>query len=150
MQPLIVGIYVWNKRAYLPVQAQIESGPFMDIEPVYTSSLEAGELLSAVKKVMAAGHPKLPNPTRPEMQRRKDPILATTGARSWKELARTGAAYTIGWTDKEIRLDMSRLDNKGRWEFDPEKTRTFSPTTPLEEIIAIVLEDIRSRSELTK
>ena len=79
------------------------------------------------------------------MQQRKDPVLTTTGARSWKELAKTGAAYTIDWTDKEIRVDMSRLDKKGRWEYDPEKTCTFPPDTPLDQIIAIIMEDIRSR-----
>ncbi|MGQ9601034.1 MAG: hypothetical protein ACUVWZ_16700 [Anaerolineae bacterium] len=148
MKLAVVGIYVWRGKAYLPVQAQFESGVFVDIEPVYVTGISLKELLSSVKKVLAAGHPRLPNPTREEMQQRKDPVLAATKARSWKELARTGAAYTIGWTDKETRVDMSRLDKKGRWEYDPGKVRILPPDTPLEDIIAVILEDIRSRSEL--
>lgn len=150
MRLVVVVIYVWRGKAYLPVQAQIESGAFIGIEPVYTAELNAEELLAAVERVLAAGHPRLPDPTREEMRRRKDPVLAATGARSWKELARTGAAYTIGWTDKEIRLDMSRLDKKGRWEWDSAKTRIFPPDTPLRDIIAVILEDIRSRPELVQ
>ncbi len=150
MRLRVVGIYVWRGKAYLPVQAQLESGPFMDIEPVYTAGLNAEELISAVEKVLAAGHPRLPDPTREEMRQRKDPVLMATKARSWKELAQTGASYTIGWTDKEIRVDISRLDKKGRWEFDPEKTRIFPPDASLPDLIAVILEDIWSRPELMR
>jgi hypothetical protein len=150
MQLVVVVVYVWRGKAYLPVQAQLESGPFMGIEPMFTAGLNTEELLSAVEKVLAAGHPRLPDLTREEMRQRKDPVLAATKVRSWKELARTGASYTIGWTDKEIRVDMSRLDKKGKWEFDPEKMRIFPPNTPLQDIIAVILEDIRSRPELMK
>lgn len=150
MQLVVVSVVVWHGKAYLPVKAQLASGPFMDIEPVYTASLNAEDLLAAIKKVLAAGHPRLPDPTREEMRRRKDPVLAATKVRSWKELARIGASYNIAWTDKEIRVNMSRLDKKGRWEFDPGKMRIFPPDTPLPGIIAVILEDIRSRPELMK
>jgi hypothetical protein len=148
MNMRLVVIYVWHCKAYLPVQAQFESGPFTGIEPVYTTNLTADELVSAVENVLAAGHPRLLNLTREEMRQRKDPVLTVTKARSWKELARTGASYTIGWTDKETRVDMSRLDKKGRWEIDPGKVRTFPPNTPLKDIITVILEDIQSRPEL--
>lgn len=144
----VVGIYVWRGKAYLPVEAQYESGIFVDIEPVYTANLNIVEMLAAVEAVLSAGHPLLLMPTREEMQQRKDPVLAAIKARNWKELAKTGAAYTIDWTDKEIRVDMSRLDRKGRREYDPEKARVFPPDAPLSEIIAVVLEDVRSRPEV--
>jgi hypothetical protein len=143
----LVVIYVWHGKAYLPVQAQFESGIFTGIEPVHTANLNAEELLSAVERVRATGHPRLPDPTQEEWRQRKDPVLAVTKARTWKELARSGASYAIDWTDKEIRVDMSRLDKKGRWEIDPEKTRTFPPDTPLQDIIEVILEDIQSRPE---
>jgi hypothetical protein len=59
-------------------------------------------------------------------------------------------SYTIGWTEHEIRIDMSRLDKKGRWEFDPEKVRKLSPTTQLSEVVKIILDDIRLRPEIQK
>ena len=148
MQLVVVVIYVWHGKVYLPVQAHFETGGFLATERVHTAGLNAEELLSAVEKVLAAGHSTLPRPTREEMEQRKDPILAATKARSWKELAHTGASYVVGWTDKGVRIDMSRLDKKGRWEIDPEKVRILPPDTPLEDIIAVILEDIRSRPEL--
>jgi len=120
----------------------------MDLEPVYIADLNIESLSLAVKKVLAAGHPYLPNPTREEMRRRKDPVLAATKARSWKELAKAGASYSIAWTDKEIQVSMSRRDKKGRWEWDPEKMRSFPLDTPLQEIVAVILEDIQSRPEV--
>lgn len=144
----IVDIYIWRGKAYLPVVAKLESGAYLIIGPVYTAGLNAEELIAAIEKVLAAGHPRRPDPTREEMRKLKDPVLAATGARTWKELARTGATYDISWTDKEIQVEMYRLDKQGRWEPDPAKRRIFPPDTPLPEIIAVILEDIRSRPEL--
>ena len=148
MNRQLVGISVWRGKAYLPVEARIESGMWMDVEPVYTAGLNAEELLSAIEKVLAAGHPRLPDPTREEMRQRKDPVLRAARGRSWKELARTGASYTVGWTDKEIQVTMSRLDKKGRWEYDPDKMHTFPVDTPLQDIVDVILEDIQSRPEV--
>lgn len=105
--------------------------------------------MQAIQAVKDAGHKRLPDPkTREEFQRRKDPVLASTKARSWKQLARNGASYTVGWTANEIRIDMSRLDKKRRWENDPEKVRILPPDTPLEKIVEVTLEDIKTRPEL--
>jgi len=118
------------------------------LDPVYAADLEPESLLHAIDKVLAAGHPRLPTPTREDMKRYERTILKATGVHSWKELAKAGASYSIDWTDKGIQVSMSRLDKKGRWEWDPEKMRTFPPDTPLQEIVTVILEDIRSRPEV--
>lgn len=143
-----VGIYVWLGKAYLPVQGRFESGIWVDLEPVYASDLSTEGLVATIEKVLTVGHPLLPNPTKQEWQERKDPVLAATKARSWKALARRGMSYSIGWTDDQIRVDMSMVDNKGRWQFDPEKVCIFPIDTDLQTIANVILEDIRSRPEL--
>ena len=148
MQLRVVSIFVWRGRAYVPVQAQYESGIFTSVEPVLSVDLTLGELTSAVGTVLAAGHPHLPNPTRDEAQKRNDPVLMAAKASTLKKMMSAGASYGIAWTNKEVRVDMSRLDKKGRWEFDPAKVRVFPSDTPLEEVLAVILEDIRSRPEL--
>jgi hypothetical protein len=145
----LVTINVWQGKAYLPVQAQIMSGPFMDIEPVYITELKTKSLSDAIEKVLSAGHPQLPDPTREEMKRRKDPILSATRTRSWKELAAGGACYTIVWDEAETSIQMSRLDSEGRWEYDPQKKCSLPPDTQLGKLVDIILQDIYSRSELT-
>jgi hypothetical protein len=147
----IVGIYVWRGRAYVPTQAQYESGIFVDVEPVYIAALIKDEIMQAIQAVKETGHIRLPDPeTREEFLRRKDPMLAATKARSWKELAKKGTSYTVGWTEYEVRIDMSRLDEKGRLEYDPEKVRILPPDTTLGEIVEIILEDIKTRPVLSQ
>jgi hypothetical protein len=143
-----VSIDVYRGRAYLPVQARFESGIWTGIEPVFTAELNVDELVAAIMKVIEAGHQTLPDPTREEGQKQKDPILAATKARSWKALARNGASYSIHQTNDQIRVDMSYTDKKGRWQNDPKKVRVLPEDTPLEEIAEIILEDIRARPEV--
>ncbi len=148
---MMVPIVVWRGKAYLVCYGQIEPGFFREMEPIYVVDIDGKELLSAIQKISAAGLPHIPSPTtREEAERlsRAASILKATGARSRKELVKTGALYAILETDKETRVEMSRLDKKGRWEFDPGKRRIFPPDTPLEEIVAVILEDIRSRPEV--
>lgn len=96
-----------------------------------------------------AGHKTIPDPkTRDEFLARKDPILAASGARNWKQMAKTGASYSIDWTEKEVHIDMSRLNKNGVWEYDPEKKRILPPDTSIEEIVEIILEDVETRPEV--
>ncbi|MFZ1709934.1 MAG: hypothetical protein WAW20_15220 [Anaerolineae bacterium] len=120
----------------------------MDIEPVYVADVDVEGLKSTVEKVLAFGHPLRPNPTQKEMKKLRSPLLLATKARSWKELAQTGASYGIDWTDRHIRVDMSYRDKQGRWQNDPAKVRIFPPDTPLENVLAVILQDVRSRPEL--
>ena len=141
-----VSILVWQKKAYIPETAFYGSGIIALVEPVHIVELSLEPLVAAVREARDAVHERLPTPTAEEARKRKDPVLKYTGAKSLKELAKTGAGYSIDWTPTEIRIDMSRLDKKGRFETDSEKTRIFPPDTPLETLVTVVLDDVRSRS----
>lgn len=43
---------------------------------------------------------------------------------------------------------MSRLDKKGSFEEDPNKTKTFGLDVPLEAIVEAILADMKTRPEL--
>jgi hypothetical protein len=144
----IVVIYVWKEMAYVPVQDQFESGIFLGVEPVYTASLTIDDLSRVVREVKSIGHKIVPDPkTREEYKSRKDPVLVATGTRSWKKIARTGYSYTICWTDKQVRIDMSRLDKQDRWEYDPNKITILPSDASLEEILQIIMNDINERKK---
>ena len=141
-------IVVRRGKGYIPTQGQIEAGFYMGIEPVYTVSLDAEDIIWAFEQVIAAGHPQLPTPTAEEMKKRQDPVLKAAGVRSWNELAKGGASYTIYWGKDDITLYISRLDRKGRFEVDPAKTRTFPKDTALRTLVDVILQDVHSRPEL--
>jgi hypothetical protein len=144
----IAGIIVRKGRAYVPTEALIEGGPYVLVEPIHIVDLNIHDIVQALEQVIAAGHPEFPSPTFEEWRKRKDPILKAANVRSWKELAKSGASYTIGWSEDTVTLYISRLDHQGRFEADPTKTRTFPTSTPLELIVEAVLDDVHSRPEL--
>jgi len=142
-----VGIVVWRGKAYFPAQGRFPSGIYADMEPVYVAELESGAFVAAAEKILALGISQLPEVTAEEWRKRSDPILKATKARSWRELGRTGVSYGIDWTDEHVRIDMSYRDKQGRWQNDPAKVRILPPDTPLEDIIGVILADIRTRPE---
>lgn len=143
-----VGITIWKARAYLPSYAKHKHGTIIQVDPIYITELNEKELVSAVEKVLSSEMKVLPTPTKEEWKKRKDPLLAATGAKSWLELARKGGAYSIEWISQEIRLDILRVDKKGRWEIDPDKVKIFPGDTPIEELIKIILDDVRTKPNL--
>lgn len=149
---MVVGVdaIVRRGKGYIPTQGQAEAGFHIGIEPVYIVDLDVEELRRAFERVTAAGHPKVPTPTQEEWRTRADPILKAAGVRSWYELAKGGASYTISWEENAITLYISRLDRKGRFEVDPAKTRVFPEGTPLRTLVEAILDDIRSRPELSE
>jgi hypothetical protein len=85
------------------------------------------------------------------MRKRPGLIPSAAGVSSWKKLAQGGASYSIQWRkDSTITLFISRLDKKGRFEWDPARTRTFAGDTPLRTVVEAILEDVRSRPELMR
>jgi|WetSurSiteA1Bulk_404760.scaffolds.fasta_scaffold44919_2 hypothetical protein len=136
---------VWREKAYIPSLARFNYG-MVDIDPVYIVPLKKAEMITAILKVIDSKEQQLPDQKNPdELLKRKSPILLATGARSWKELAKTGYSYSIDWPEQHVRIDMSRLDKHGRWEFDPNKTRVLPPDTALEDIVDIILNDVELR-----
>ena len=128
--------------------AKYQSGIYVDIEPVYVSSLSARDLVEKIQILKYKEIIVLPDPKTWEefLTSWKDPILSATKARNWKQLAKTGASYSISWSDNAV----SKLDKKGRWEYDPQKMRILPPDTTIEQIVEIILEDVHSRPELFK
>ena len=120
----------------------------MIIEPVYTVDSTVDKVLAALEKAIATGHPQIPPPTKEDMEKWQDPILAASGTKSWKQLAKNSASYNIFWAENQIFLYLSRLDKQGRFEPDPKKTKIFPKNTPLRVIVEVILADVNTRPEL--
>jgi hypothetical protein len=147
-----VGVIVHRGKAYVPTYAKMTgemAGAYLTIEPIYVTNLTLDELTETLERVVAAGNPEVPTPTREELERYYSRLLLrAAGVRSWRQLAREGASYGIGWLNNQIELTMSRLDKQGRWEIDPTKTRYFPRDTDIRTIVEAILQDVRSRPEL--
>ena len=144
----LVGIIVRKGKAYIAVEALRAGGGYINIEPVLVSDLNKRNLIATVEKIREYGNPEIPKPTEEEFKKYQNLIPKAAGLNSWKALARKGASYSIVWGPDEITLYMSRLDKKGRFETDPNRTTKFPKGTSLETIVETILADVRSRPEL--
>jgi hypothetical protein len=141
----LVGIVVVNGKAYLPSLAETKSGLLIQVDPVYEVEIEEGQLVAAIENMLSGSRTKIPDLTREEWKKRKDPVLLATRNKSWKELARKGFSYGLEWTDKGIRLDIPKLDQQGRWEVDPNAVRIFPHNTPIRVIVKTIIDHVQTR-----
>ena len=138
----IAGVLIRKGRAYLPVNAKIQGDGYLEMEPVFEAELTEDALIAALEKIIAAGHPLIPPPSKEEMKRRKDPVLIATGAKSWNQLAKDSFSYTIAWHDGNIKLFLHALDEKGRFASGLGRYTTFQEGTPLSTIVKAILDDV--------
>ncbi|MCL5994894.1 MAG: hypothetical protein M1546_02420 [Chloroflexi bacterium] len=141
----VVGVYVWRGSAYIPFEAKSKSGFFVDREPVTKVELQASELATGIHNVATAEYPVIPDPTPSEFDMNSDRILNAIGVQSWEQLAREGACYTIQFSDKGIRLEMSKLNEEGLWTYDSDKMKLLPVDTPIVEIALLILTDVALR-----
>jgi hypothetical protein len=145
---LRVSLSVFSRqgKAYVPTVG--DTGTLdMITGPVYTVNLSVEELTEVLEKVLRAGNPKIPQPTRYEMEHpRNHPLLKAAKVGSWKKLAQGGASYGISWRSNGVTLDMSRPNSK--FEYDASKIRHFPPNVDMREIAQAILDDVHSRPEL--
>jgi hypothetical protein len=145
----IASIIIRGGKAYLPVSAKVEGGgPYVLVEPVFTANLTVDDLTAALERIIAAGHPPIPPLTRDDWRRRKDPLLAAAGVKSWKQLATDSRAYALTWEADKITLYLHDLDEQGRFAAGPGRFQTFPSDTPLRTIVAAILEDASKQAVL--
>jgi hypothetical protein len=146
----LIGVLVRHNRAYIPINAKMAGGGYLEVEPVYMANLTIEDLTRVFNHVASQGTPQLPPLSKEYFQARKDPMLQATGAESWKAMAKDSASYSIAWHNNQVTLYMSRLDKKGRFESDPGKTRAYPESVSLSTLAEVILEDAKSRPELTE
>lgn len=133
----IVVIWIKQGKAYLPTQAQTEAGYYLGIEPIYIANLTKEDMTIAIEKVLATGHPRVSTITREEFRHRKDPLLAITKSKSWKDFENDAIAFTISWTEDKVVLNIT--DKSSKFQHDLNREHIFPPETPLDMIVESIL-----------
>lgn len=145
----MVGMIVLHGKVYIPTLAETPSGLLIQVDPVFECEIQAEILVDVIEKLISLPRPQVHDLTREEWKKRKDPVLRATKTKSWNELAQNGASFGLEWTNKGIKLDIPRLDQRGRWEVDPSSITIFPLNTQLLDIVNVIIEKINSRPELT-
>ena len=146
----VIGVLIRQNKAYVPINAKLEGGGYLQTEPIYTADLTVEDLSEALKRAASKGNPRLPAMSKEDFQKRQDPMLEATGMKNWLALAKHSASYTIAWHNNQATLYISRLDKKGRFETDPSKTKIYPENVSLSIIAETILEDAKRRPELNE
>jgi hypothetical protein len=141
----IAQIVFWDNKVYIPKTARYKNGIYVNVEPVIIVLPDTDAIVSVVDPNIRKELPILQDPSPAEVKTRSDLLPKITGAKSWKKLCQKGVNYIIGYSDKGISLSMSRLDSKGRWEFDVDKQKEYSKDTSLNVVIQDMLNDFAAR-----
>jgi hypothetical protein len=138
------GIIIYKGKAYLETKANTDQGMTILIDPVYVVERSVDEIETILKEMIKAGNPVVPHPK--DLNKIKQVTLIATKTKSWKELAKRAAAYSIVFRTDDIMLSMSRPNSKFEW--DSTRGRIFPIDTDLKIIIQAILDDARSRPEV--
>lgn len=141
----IAVIVICDNKAFIPTEARYSNGLFTDVEPVYVAEISLTEITHIVQSVLSTEPTLLPELAKEDLKVHQNLLPKVTGTRSWKRLCQTCISYVIEISPKGLLLEMSRLDKKGRWEFDPSKRTQFAPGTDLSVVIRAVLKDLENR-----
>jgi hypothetical protein len=139
-----VSILIWKGNAFIPTLAPHEYGGKLSVDPVIITTPDLENLIPAIEESIER------NLNQKTIQADRDvdngdPILSATKARSWYKLAETGASYLISWTDDQIIVYMSMEGKKNKLQFDKDKIQEFPSNTKLENILQVILDDLKSR-----
>ncbi len=140
-----VQIIVISDKAYLPSDGVYPSGLSTGIEPVFIVNPTMDELLPIVRKMAITGPKLLPWPTKEDIDFQRKLLPRITKTKSWKRLGQVGISYLFDIAENGIVLEMSRLDDKGRWEFDKKKQKRFPVNTDLTVVLQDILDDLKTR-----
>ena len=155
-----IDITVRSGKAYLPTlyfnkrhHLHFAREPVLVVDLTSEAAFEA--LVEAVRKKIGEGNPLMEVPEDPgEFRRWLKKIKSTSsvakaaGFKSWRPFAKKARAYGISFLEDKIIVTMSGPSKGGWLVYDPKKTREFPPDTPLEEVVRVIWEDIRSTPEL--
>jgi hypothetical protein len=144
-----VQIIVIGDKAYLPSDGVYPSGLSTGIEPIFVVRPTLEELMPVVVKMANTGPILLPSPTKEDLVFQRNLLPKITKTKSWKRLGQAGILYFFDITENWITLEISRLDDKGRWEFDKSKQKRYPVNTDLSEVVQDILDDLKSRQGIS-
>ena len=124
------------------------SGIITHVIPVYKCDITETELVENIVKVLTTGILKLAEISAEEWKSQKKPMFEATGIKSWKEFANKSIGYGLEWIDNSVILTFSSLYKQSKQEINTTKTMSFAVNTPLENIVQLILEDIKLKKSI--
>jgi hypothetical protein len=126
--------YLRNAITYVPTVVKLQTGAYMDVDPVAVVPIANTDglyraLLDAIARKNAIVPPPPKNDWPPPI------LLKYAGVKSWSAFARNAAVWSIQETNGNFLISGHRTHHKGYWEEDPDQKTSFPPGSTVHDVV---------------
>jgi len=144
-QGKVVGVFVWEDKAYVPILGRTEAGFVWETGQLLTASLTLRELTRVLEEAARVGNPSMRHPSQAEF-RRPTPVQKAMGFRSWREMAEAGVIRcVIWWEEDRIGVAFSPRGAGDLQETDFAHRGEFELGASLEAVAEYILREVGRR-----
>jgi hypothetical protein len=131
---MLYNCFLKNRIVYVPPVVKLQTGAYMDVEPVAVAPVANTEALyRAFIATIAKGNAIVPNPPKDDWP---PPILLKyTGAKNWSAFKRGASHRDIQDKAGSYQIVGHRTHRKGYWEPDPDQKIEFPPGTIVDHVV---------------
>jgi hypothetical protein len=126
--------YMRNGVAYVPTVVKLQTGAYLDIDPVAVVPVANTEgLRRAFLDAIARKNAIVPPP--PKDHWPPPVLLKYAGVKTWSAFARDASVWSIEETDGDYLIAGYRTHRQGYWEEDPDQKIEFPPGSTVDQVI---------------
>ena len=131
---MLFSSYLRNGVVYVPTVVKLQTGAYVDVEPVaVTAVADTESLRRAFLDAIARKNAIVPPP--PKDKWPPPVLLKYAGVKTWSAFARGAATWSIRETEGNYQIIGYRDHPDGYWAPDPEKKIDFPPGSRVEVVI---------------
>jgi hypothetical protein len=132
---MLFNSYLRNSVVYVPTVVKLQTGAYVDVEPVaVTSVADTVGLRRAFLDAIARKNAIVPPP--PKDKWPPPVLLKYAGVKTWSSFARGASIWSIEDRDGNFQIIGYRDHPDGYWAPDPKQKIDFSPGSTIDDVIA--------------
>ena len=132
---MLFSSYLRNGVVYVPTVVKLQTGAYVDVEPVaVTPVADTVGLRRAFLDAMARKNAIVPPP--PKDKWPPPVLLKYAGVKTWSAFARGAATWSIEETDRNYQIGGYRDHPDGYWAPDPKQKIEFPSGSTVDDVIA--------------
>jgi hypothetical protein len=133
-QIMLFHAYLRNALVYVPTVVKLQTGAYMDVDPVAVVPVTNTDgLRHALLDAIARKNAIVPPPPKDDWP---PPVLLNyAGVKAWSAFARGASQWSIKEKDGTYQIVGYRTHRNGYWEQDPDQMTNFPPSATVNDVI---------------
>jgi len=139
--------YLRKRTLYLPTEAKVKTGGYMDIEPVSIAPVnDENRIRSALKEVIGRGNPVIPEILRDDYP--EPCLLKYAGVKSWGAFVKGAFCWGIDDFEGYYRVIGQRKARPRGWEDDPDQTVILPSDATIDDLCDKLITMVQAKAAL--